>query len=173
MPDADPSGKRMKAKEAGGEPVDRPRETPWSYFCDFQDITHMVLKECHVSIHCQDNKCLVGPGAVELGWRGEMPLACDACLMIPRPHPRPAGADPAFPGCGPVLGVAGGWLLSPDRRLKPLPVPRGGSSTAGDEYPGWYPRPPAVSASGVVVWGGDRAGGAAASWTVSSRDCGV
>lgn len=58
MPDADPSGKRMKAKEAGGEPVDRPRETPWSYFCDFQDITHMVLKECHVSIHCQDNKCL-------------------------------------------------------------------------------------------------------------------
>lgn len=48
----------MKAKEAGGEPVDRPRETPWSYFCDFQDITHMVLKECHVSIHCQDNKCL-------------------------------------------------------------------------------------------------------------------
>lgn len=58
MPDADPSGKRMKAKEAGSEPVDRPRETPWSYFCDFQDITHMVLKECHVSIHCQDNKCL-------------------------------------------------------------------------------------------------------------------
>lgn len=48
----------MKAKEAGSEPVDRPRETPWSYFCDFQDITHMVLKECHVSIHCQDNKCL-------------------------------------------------------------------------------------------------------------------
>ena len=32
-----------------------------------------------------------------------MPVACDACLMIPRP----AGADPAFPGRGPVLGVAG------------------------------------------------------------------
>lgn len=96
-----------------------------------------------------------------------MPVACDACLMIPRP----AGADPAFPGRGPVLGVAGGWLLPPDRRLKPLPVPRGGSSTAGDEYPGWHPRPPAVSA--WAGGSGDRAGGAAASWTVSSRDCGV
>lgn len=48
----------MKAEEVGSEPVDRPRESPWSYFCDFQDITHMVLKERHVSIHCQDNKCL-------------------------------------------------------------------------------------------------------------------
>lgn len=57
----------MKAQKVGSEPVDRPRETPWSYFCDFQDITHMVLKERHVSIHCQDNKCLVGPGAVEPG----------------------------------------------------------------------------------------------------------
>ncbi|OWK11858.1 TYK2 [Cervus elaphus hippelaphus] len=58
MPDAGPSGKKMKAQKAGSEPVDRPRETPWSYFCDFQDITHVVLKERHVSIHCQDNKCL-------------------------------------------------------------------------------------------------------------------
>ena len=44
----------------GNQPVDRPQEAPWAYFCDFQDITHVVLKERHVSIHCQD-KCLVGP----------------------------------------------------------------------------------------------------------------
>lgn len=71
MPDADPSGKKMKAEEVGSEPVDRPRESPWSYFCDFQDITHMVLKERHVSIHCQDNKCLVGPGAADWAEGGD------------------------------------------------------------------------------------------------------
>lgn len=54
------SGRKAKAQPLGGQPVDGPREAPWAYFCDFQDITHVVLRECHVSIHCQD-KCLVGP----------------------------------------------------------------------------------------------------------------
>lgn len=40
--------------------MDRPREAPWAYFCDFRDITHVVLRERHVSIHCQDKR-LVGP----------------------------------------------------------------------------------------------------------------
>ncbi|XP_031293154.2 non-receptor tyrosine-protein kinase TYK2 isoform X2 [Camelus dromedarius] len=57
-PRAGPSGKKAKVQEEGNQPADRPRETPWAYFCDFQDITHMVLKERRVSIHCQDNKCL-------------------------------------------------------------------------------------------------------------------
>ncbi|XP_012646109.1 non-receptor tyrosine-protein kinase TYK2 isoform X1 [Microcebus murinus] len=57
-PHASLSGKKAKAHEAGDPPVDRPRELPWSYFCDFRDITHVVLKECRVSIHRQDNKCL-------------------------------------------------------------------------------------------------------------------
>nr|XP_044609695.1 non-receptor tyrosine-protein kinase TYK2 isoform X3 [Equus asinus] len=57
-PGAGPSGKKAKAQEVGDQPVDRPREVPWTYFCDFQDITHVVLKERHVSIHCQDNRCL-------------------------------------------------------------------------------------------------------------------
>ncbi|XP_064427346.1 non-receptor tyrosine-protein kinase TYK2 isoform X3 [Mirounga angustirostris] len=57
-PRAGPFGKKTKAPEVGGQPADRPQEAPWAYFCDFQDITHVVLKECHVSIHCQDNKSL-------------------------------------------------------------------------------------------------------------------
>ncbi|XP_077624056.1 non-receptor tyrosine-protein kinase TYK2 [Crocuta crocuta] len=52
-----PSGKKTKAQEGGSPPVGRPQEAPWAYFCDFQDITHVVLKEHLVSIHCQD-KCL-------------------------------------------------------------------------------------------------------------------
>ncbi|XP_008576232.1 PREDICTED: non-receptor tyrosine-protein kinase TYK2 [Galeopterus variegatus] len=57
-PQATLSGKKAKAHEASDQPADRPQEPPWAYFCDFQDITHMVLKECHVSVHRQDNKCL-------------------------------------------------------------------------------------------------------------------
>uniref|UniRef100_A0A452S2R5 Tyrosine-protein kinase n=1 Tax=Ursus americanus TaxID=9643 RepID=A0A452S2R5_URSAM len=57
-PHAGPSGKKTKAPEVVDQPADRPREAPWAYFCDFRDITHVVLKERHVSIHCQDNKSL-------------------------------------------------------------------------------------------------------------------
>ncbi|KAF6098010.1 tyrosine kinase 2 [Phyllostomus discolor] len=53
-PRADSSGKKAKAQELGEQPVDRPQEAPWAYFCDFQDITHVVLRERHASIHCQD-----------------------------------------------------------------------------------------------------------------------
>ncbi|XP_053514400.1 non-receptor tyrosine-protein kinase TYK2 isoform X2 [Artibeus jamaicensis] len=56
-PRADLSGKKAKAQGLGDEPKDRPQEVPWAYFCDFQDITHVVLRERHASIHCQD-KCL-------------------------------------------------------------------------------------------------------------------
>ncbi|XP_021100558.1 non-receptor tyrosine-protein kinase TYK2 isoform X6 [Heterocephalus glaber] len=52
-------GKKASAhEEAGKQPVDKPQEPSWTYFCDFQDITHVVLKECRISIHRQDNKCL-------------------------------------------------------------------------------------------------------------------
>lgn len=140
-PHAGSSGKKAKAQELGDQPVDRPQEAPWTYFCDFQDITHVVLREHHASIHCQD-KSLVGPKAgagLRAGWGA--PPGYDACLT----SPWPLGADPAFPGHRPVLGVTGGWLLPPDGRLQPLPVPRGGSSTAGDECPGRHPWTPAVS----------------------------
>ncbi|KAH0628721.1 hypothetical protein JD844_010169 [Phrynosoma platyrhinos] len=33
-------------------------EPKWVHFCDFQEITHIVMKDCKVSIHRQDNKCL-------------------------------------------------------------------------------------------------------------------
>uniref|UniRef100_A0A2K5Q799 Tyrosine-protein kinase n=1 Tax=Cebus imitator TaxID=2715852 RepID=A0A2K5Q799_CEBIM len=52
------SGKKAKAHEAIAQPADKPREPPRVYFCDFRDITHVVLKERRVSIHRQDNKCL-------------------------------------------------------------------------------------------------------------------
>uniref|UniRef100_A0A2K6P919 Tyrosine-protein kinase n=1 Tax=Rhinopithecus roxellana TaxID=61622 RepID=A0A2K6P919_RHIRO len=57
-PQASLSGKKAKAHKAIGQPVDRLREPLWAYFCDFRDITHVVLKERCVSIHRQDNKCL-------------------------------------------------------------------------------------------------------------------
>uniref|UniRef100_A0A8C9A054 Tyrosine-protein kinase n=1 Tax=Prolemur simus TaxID=1328070 RepID=A0A8C9A054_PROSS len=57
-PHASLSGKKAKVHEVGDPPVDRLQEPPWAYFCDFRDITHVVLKERHVSIHRQDNKCL-------------------------------------------------------------------------------------------------------------------
>ncbi|XP_036315441.1 non-receptor tyrosine-protein kinase TYK2 isoform X1 [Pipistrellus kuhlii] len=50
------AGRKAKAQPLGGQPVDGPREAPWAFFCDFQDITHVVLRECHVSIHCQDKR---------------------------------------------------------------------------------------------------------------------
>uniref|UniRef100_A0A8C6YJ13 Tyrosine-protein kinase n=1 Tax=Naja naja TaxID=35670 RepID=A0A8C6YJ13_NAJNA len=34
------------------------RETKWAHFCDFQEITHIVVKDCNISIHRQDNKRL-------------------------------------------------------------------------------------------------------------------
>ncbi|KAM4887648.1 non-receptor tyrosine-protein kinase TYK2 isoform 1-T4 [Thomomys bottae] len=52
------AGKRGKAHRAGEQVVGRPWEPPWTYFCDFQDISHMVLKDTRVSIHRQDNQCL-------------------------------------------------------------------------------------------------------------------
>ncbi|XP_072104469.1 non-receptor tyrosine-protein kinase TYK2 [Mobula birostris] len=33
-------------------------EKPWSYFCDFKEITHIAISDCRVSVHRQDNKCL-------------------------------------------------------------------------------------------------------------------
>ncbi|XP_023373778.1 non-receptor tyrosine-protein kinase TYK2 [Otolemur garnettii] len=57
-PRASRSGKKAKVHEAGELPADGQQEPQWAYFCDFRDITHVVLKECHVSIHRQDNKCL-------------------------------------------------------------------------------------------------------------------
>lgn len=35
-------------------------EPKWVHFCDFQEITHVVVKDYKLSIHRQDNKCLVG-----------------------------------------------------------------------------------------------------------------
>ncbi|KAK2490096.1 hypothetical protein MC885_019218, partial [Smutsia gigantea] len=52
-------GKKAKAQEVGNQSAYRPQEAPWTDFSDFRDIIHMVLKEYHISVHCQD-KCLVG-----------------------------------------------------------------------------------------------------------------
>ncbi|XP_029398729.1 non-receptor tyrosine-protein kinase TYK2 isoform X2 [Mus pahari] len=53
------SGKKPKGPEAGERLAESPQEPPWTYFCDFQDISHVVLKERRVHIHLQDNKCLL------------------------------------------------------------------------------------------------------------------
>ncbi|XP_013360605.1 PREDICTED: non-receptor tyrosine-protein kinase TYK2 isoform X1 [Chinchilla lanigera] len=52
-------GRKTRAHEEAGEQLaDWPREPPWTYFCDFRDVTHMVLKDSCITIHRQDNKCL-------------------------------------------------------------------------------------------------------------------
>ncbi|XP_037743808.1 non-receptor tyrosine-protein kinase TYK2 [Chelonia mydas] len=54
-------GRKTRAKELDPkglcQPVER-SEAKWVRFCDFQEITHIVLKDCKVSINRQDNKCL-------------------------------------------------------------------------------------------------------------------
>uniref|UniRef100_A0ABK0LFR2 Tyrosine-protein kinase n=1 Tax=Rattus norvegicus TaxID=10116 RepID=A0ABK0LFR2_RAT len=58
-PQGSQSGKKPKAPESGEHLAGSPQEPPWTYFCDFQDISHVVLKERRVHIHLQDNKCLL------------------------------------------------------------------------------------------------------------------
>ncbi|KAK2491746.1 hypothetical protein MC885_013716 [Smutsia gigantea] len=50
-------GKKPKAQDVGNQSAYRSQEAPWTDFSDFRDIIHMVLKEHHISVHCQD-KCL-------------------------------------------------------------------------------------------------------------------
>ncbi|XP_054039422.1 non-receptor tyrosine-protein kinase TYK2 [Rissa tridactyla] len=54
-------GRKSKTKElepkGPTQPVER-NEAKWVHFCDFREITHIVVKDCRVSINRQDNKCL-------------------------------------------------------------------------------------------------------------------
>ncbi|NWZ16226.1 TYK2 kinase, partial [Agelaius phoeniceus] len=47
-------GRRSRSRE----PEAQPAEPPWCRFCDFGEITHVVVKDCRISIHRQDNQCL-------------------------------------------------------------------------------------------------------------------
>ncbi|NXK01246.1 TYK2 kinase, partial [Corythaixoides concolor] len=50
---------RNKELEPKGPAQAAERSDPkWAHFCDFREITHVVIKECRVSINRQDNKCL-------------------------------------------------------------------------------------------------------------------
>ncbi|KAK2497492.1 hypothetical protein MC885_006912 [Smutsia gigantea] len=57
-------GKKAKDQEVGKQSAYRPQEAPWTDFSDFRDIIHMVLKEHHISVHCQDKG--LSPGLQEL-----------------------------------------------------------------------------------------------------------
>ncbi|NXA56416.1 TYK2 kinase, partial [Nothocercus julius] len=48
-------GRKSRNKEAERK---APTEPKWVPFCDFREITHVVIEDCRVSIHRQDNKCL-------------------------------------------------------------------------------------------------------------------
>ncbi|NWR25603.1 TYK2 kinase, partial [Emberiza fucata] len=50
-------GRKSRNKEPEAPPAER-SEPPWCHFCDFREITHVVVKDCRISIHRQDNKCL-------------------------------------------------------------------------------------------------------------------
>ncbi|NXX83068.1 TYK2 kinase, partial [Urocolius indicus] len=53
-------GRKNKNKEleTKGQIQPERKELQWVHFCDFREITHIVVKDCRVSIHRQDNKCL-------------------------------------------------------------------------------------------------------------------
>ncbi|NWI13550.1 TYK2 kinase, partial [Crypturellus soui] len=48
-------GRKSRSGEAAGK---RAPEPAWIPFCDFRDITHVVLQDSRVGIHRQDNECL-------------------------------------------------------------------------------------------------------------------
>ncbi|NXG99047.1 TYK2 kinase, partial [Loxia leucoptera] len=50
-------GRKSRSKEPEAQPAER-SEPPWCHFCDFREITHVVVKDSRISIHRQDNKCL-------------------------------------------------------------------------------------------------------------------
>uniref|UniRef100_A0A8C5LZN0 Tyrosine-protein kinase n=1 Tax=Leptobrachium leishanense TaxID=445787 RepID=A0A8C5LZN0_9ANUR len=50
---------RVKGQQAAKATQATERTSPkWEPFCDFQDITHIVISKSRVSINCQDNRCL-------------------------------------------------------------------------------------------------------------------
>ncbi|NWX08597.1 TYK2 kinase, partial [Caloenas nicobarica] len=52
-------GRRSRNKEAEPKgPAEQRNEAKWAHFCDFREITHVVVKDGRVSINRQDNKCL-------------------------------------------------------------------------------------------------------------------
>ncbi|XP_006898829.1 PREDICTED: non-receptor tyrosine-protein kinase TYK2 [Elephantulus edwardii] len=53
-----PFGRKAQVQEVDAQPASRPKGLPWSSFCDFQDISHLVVKDHRISVHRQDNKCL-------------------------------------------------------------------------------------------------------------------
>lgn len=50
-------GKKMKGNK-NKTTYSPPNVHPWSHFCDFQEITHVVITKNLVSVNRQDNKCL-------------------------------------------------------------------------------------------------------------------
>lgn len=53
-------GGRSRSNEAEAKvPAEQRNEAKWAHFCDFREITHVVVKDNRVSVHRQDNKCLV------------------------------------------------------------------------------------------------------------------
>lgn len=54
-------GRKSRNKELEPKGPTQPAEwsePKWAHFCDFREITHIVIKDCRVSINRQDNKCL-------------------------------------------------------------------------------------------------------------------
>ncbi|NXN33653.1 TYK2 kinase, partial [Nycticryphes semicollaris] len=52
-------GRNKELELKGPTPPGEWNEAKWVHFCDFREITHIVVKDCRVSINRQDNKCLV------------------------------------------------------------------------------------------------------------------
>ncbi|CAH2273112.1 non-receptor tyrosine- kinase TYK2 [Pelobates cultripes] len=51
------SKKKIKGQKMAKASQER-TSPKWEQFCDFQDITHIVISRSRVSVNCQDNRCL-------------------------------------------------------------------------------------------------------------------
>jgi len=51
--------KSKKNKADNKQKTEKKKETGWSIFSDFYEITHIVIKESCVTIYRQDNKTMV------------------------------------------------------------------------------------------------------------------
>ncbi|NXG11852.1 TYK2 kinase, partial [Sakesphorus luctuosus] len=51
-------GRKSRNKELDPNLVLEHKEPKWCHFCDFREITHVVLQESWICIHRQDNQCL-------------------------------------------------------------------------------------------------------------------
>uniref|UniRef100_A0A8B9I9X4 Tyrosine-protein kinase n=1 Tax=Anser brachyrhynchus TaxID=132585 RepID=A0A8B9I9X4_9AVES len=107
----------------GGDPSIPPW---WSHFCHFREITHVVIKDCRVSINRQDNQCLVSASAPSRHAVGGPRVGLWGQSRELRAVPAPLGPGSELPGFGPRSCAA--------RPLTPPALPQGPGAQGALKY---------------------------------------